>query len=405
MASLRALCQRVQQVVGLGRECREYDYREHWTAFTRQLSRLGNVQEVGRELADEIVWASGTTSVAVYVQGAGDKRYQLVASVGSTRFAGTIDQAAAVPTWLRTNASPTPLPADLLPSIFRSAVPAALGVSIHWRTTLLGFIVLGPRLSGAEYAAEDLEFLAAVAAQAATAITALRLSETSVRPPAAETTAVIHDIKNAVSALSMLVRNAGSNFADPEFQRDAIATLSRTVDRMRRSLVKLSSPDYEQAASQGQPIDLREMIIEATTPLAVEGKIRLVRRLQSVNAAHGDRDALLRVVENLTTNAAEAIEDGGTVTVTLAEEQGHAVISVTDTGCGISADYQERHLFSPFRSTKAGGWGVGLYQTKQAVERQHGTILVESVEGHGATFMVKLPLRTDGEALPLESVR
>jgi hypothetical protein len=93
------------------------------------------------------------------------------------------------------------------------------------------------------------------------------------------------------------------------------------------------------------------------------------------------------------------------VTITLGEDQGYAVISVADTGCGIPDEYRERHLFSPFRSTKQGGWGVGLYQTKQAVESQAGEILVESREGRGTTFTVKLPLCTGVESHPLESVR
>jgi signal transduction histidine kinase len=174
---------------------------------------------------------------------------------------------------------------------------------------------------------------------------------------------------------------------------------------MRRLLVKLSSPDTA-AVSRTEPIDLQELIIEATTPLATDARVRLVRRLRPVQTVYGDRDALLRVVENLTTNAAEAIDREGTVTVTLAEEQGHAIISVADTGCGIPNTYQERHLFSPFRSTKSGGWGIGLYQTKQVVEKQDGEILVDSVEGHGTTFTVKLPLRAEPlESHSLETVR
>jgi signal transduction histidine kinase len=154
-----------------------------------------------------------------------------------------------------------------------------------------------------------------------------------------------------------------------------------------------------------EAIDLQELIIEATTPLASDARVRLVRQLRPVHTVYGDRDALLRVVENLTTNAAEAIDHRGTITVTLGEERGQAVISVADTGCGISEEYQERHLFSPFHSTKKGGWGLGLYQTKQAVENQYGEILVESAEGHGTTFTVKLPLRADVEIDSLESVR
>jgi putative PEP-CTERM system histidine kinase len=219
------------------------------------------------------------------------------------------------------------------------------------------------------------------------------------------TAVAMHDLKNTVSALSLLARNATHNFADPEFQRDATTTLSRTVARMSRLLARLASSDVTPPPATTEAIDLQALIIEATSPLAADAKVRLVRELSPVNTVYGDRDALLRVVENLTTNAAEAIDREGTVTVTLAEEQGHAVISVADTGCGIPVEYQQHHLFSPFRSTKQGGWGIGLYQTKQVVENQDGEIRVESVEGHGTTFTVKLPLRADVDSHSLETVR
>jgi putative PEP-CTERM system histidine kinase len=324
------------------------------------------------------------------------------------RFAGCIEQAA-IPSPLRTASSPVPLADAWLPAVATPGLPAALGAAIRWRTELLGFIILGPRGSGADYTSEDVELLSTVAEQAAAALVASRLTDVAREPRRIEaldrsTAAVIHDLKNSVSALSMLVQNAAGNIADPEFQRDALTTLSRTVERMRRTLSRLSSPDAA-PPSKMEPIDLRELIIEATTPLAGDSRVRLVRRLGSVNTVCGDRDALLRVVENLATNAAEAIDHEGTVTVTLAEERGHAVISIADTGCGITEEYRAHHLFSPFSSTKKDGWGIGLYQSKQVVENQLGEILVESVEGQGTTFTVKLPLRADAESPSLESVR
>ena len=387
----------------------KYDYREQWMTFTRRVSRALGSGDVARELGEYVANASGATSVAVYLDDA-DHAYRLAATVGDTLFVPAIDEAAAVPSWLRTLARPVRVPVDLLPSVGAPGLPAALAVSIHWRTALLGFIVLGPRYSGLDYDAEDMDFLATVAEQAAASIAAARLADAAGQPHTMETadratTAVIHDIKNAVSALSMLARNAADNFSDPEFQRDATITLSHTVERMRRLLVKLSSPEAQTRPSRPEPIDLRELIIEATTPLAADHKVRLVRQLRPVNTVYGDRDALLRVVENLTTNASEAIDHEGTVTVTLVEDEGHAVISVADTGCGIPEEYQERHLFAPFHSTKKDGWGIGLYHTKQMVERQDGEILVESVVGHGTTFTVKLPLRADGETPSLENVR
>jgi putative PEP-CTERM system histidine kinase len=376
--------------------------------FTRRLSRTPGQAEVARGLGEHLTQAVGATSIAVYLDDG--HVYRLAAALGDARFVPAIEHAGAVPARLQTAASPLQLPAELLPSISVSALPAALIVSLPWRSGLLGFLVLGPRSAGIAYGAEDADFLATVAEQAAASIVAARQVEASALPPAARAgdrsmTAVIHDIKNAVSALSMLARNAADSFADPQFRRDAITTLSRTVERMRGSLAKLSSPEATPVPGPTEPIDLQELIIEATTPLAADHKVRLVRQLQPVNPVYGDRDALLRVVENLATNASEAIDHEGTVTVTLAEDQGHAIISVADTGCGISDDYRTRHLFAPFHSTKKDGWGIGLYHTKQMVERQDGEILVESVVGHGTTFTVKLPLRADLENSPVESVR
>jgi putative PEP-CTERM system histidine kinase len=395
--------------IGLSHERAKYDY-EHWMTFTRRMSRLRDAREIAHEVASIVMRTSGPAPVAVYLTGADDPAYRLSASVGSVHFTPRIDSAAAGSSSLRMAGSSMRLPTEFLALLATPALPAALGVPIRWRTGLLGFIVLGPQPTGADYTFEDVEFVATVAAQTAASIMAIRRSEVEVQPRGIETVdrftaAVIHDLKNSVSALSLLARNAVTHFADPDFQHDAITTLSHTVERMRRSLVKLSSPAAPTPPPRTEPIDLQELIIEATTPLTTDAKIRLVRELRPVNAVYGDREALLRVVENLTTNAVEAIDHEGTVTVTLAEEQGHAVISVADTGCGIPDEYQERHLFSPFHSTKNGGWGIGLYETKQVVENQYGEILVESVEGHGTTFTVKLPLRAHADSPTLETVR
>jgi putative PEP-CTERM system histidine kinase len=363
-----------------------YDYERLWPAFTRRLALMNGPDDIARELADLALQASGATSAAVYLADAG-AGYRLSAAAGSTQFAPRVEH----------------------PEVAATFPSGALGVPLRWRGALAGFLVLGPRLSGADYGDEDRRFLTTVTEQAAVALAAAGPLDASPEPRRLETldrftAAVIHDLKNAVAGLSLLARNAADNFGDPEFQRDASITLSRTVERMQRLLARLSSPHATTPVAT-EPIDLRALIIEATTPLAADARIRLVRELGAVNTVYGDRDAILRVVENLATNAAEAIDDEGTVTVTLAEEQGHAVISVADTGCGITEEYRQHHLFSPFRSTKKGGWGIGLYQTKQVVENQDGEIRVESIEGHGTTFTVKLPLRADVESHSLETVR
>ena len=76
--------------------------------------------------------------------------------------------------------------------------------------------------------------------------------------------------------------------------------------------------------------------------------------------------------------------------------------AVTDTGGGMSPEFMKRELFVPFRSTKKGGWGIGLYQAKGIVEAHGGRIEVTSAAGCGTTFTVRLPIepRRPGTTTP-----
>jgi signal transduction histidine kinase len=102
------------------------------------------------------------------------------------------------------------------------------------------------------------------------------------------------------------------------------------------------------------------------------------------------------VIQNLVTNAAQSIGGKGTVILKTFEEDGRAILSVTDTGCGMSEDFVRTSLFAPFRSTKKGGWGIGLYHAKELVEAHGGTIDVSSKEGAGTTISLRLPIGDRG---------
>jgi putative PEP-CTERM system histidine kinase len=262
---------------------------------------------------------------------------------------------------------------------------------------VIGFLLLGLERTGAPYSLDDLEFLSTVAEQAAVAVTTVRLSQSLAQARQFEafhrlTSFVVHDLKNSISALSMLSTNALRHFDDPEFQRDAITTLARTVDRMKQLLGRLSAgaatPDLVV-----RPVDLAGLVLEATLPLSNEPRIALVKDLAPLRAVLGDAEALLRVVQNLVTNALQSIEAKGTVTLATYEEDAMGCLAVTDTGSGMSAEFIRDSLFTPFHSTKPGGWGLGLYQVKTIIERHGGMISVTSTPGHGTTFIVRLPLQ------------
>jgi putative PEP-CTERM system histidine kinase len=375
----------------------KYDYREQWLRFTQRLGSLVSLEQLGPVLVSGVTEAAGAARGALYLADARDGRYHLAGSVELAGIPPALDAGSPIPVQLARESAPLALAGAL-----RESPPGALlgegavAVPLRWAGELVGLMLVGPERAGNPYSREDLEFFMTVGEQAAGVIVTARLSETLAQAREFEafhrlTSFVIHDLKNAVSALSMLSQNAMQHFDDPEFQKDALKTLSRTVDRMKALLARLSAaPDAGRMRSE--PVDLSALALEATRPLD-GGRVSLVKEFAPVAPVPGDGEALLRVIQNLLTNAMEAVRVSGTVTVRSYEEGGQVVCEVTDTGCGMSPEFIQKSLFAPFRSTKSGGWGIGLYQAKGIVDAHGGTIEVTSREGAGSTFRLRLPIR------------
>jgi signal transduction histidine kinase len=111
----------------------------------------------------------------------------------------------------------------------------------------------------------------------------------------------------------------------------------------------------------------------------------------------GDRFALQRVYRNLITNAIQATEPGGRVTIATSRVGDQIQITVTDTGSGIPAD-RISAIFDDFVTTKRRGLGLGLAICKRIVEQLDGTIVVESEVGRGTAFTLRFPARDDRSA-------
>jgi putative PEP-CTERM system histidine kinase len=378
----------------------KYDYREQWRGFTARLSSAVTPAECAPRLLQGVLDAVGATEGALYLICPADGQYRCAAAVGYRAPAPTLDGESVALRRLRAERGPLAL-VDLTldwggsEALQRFASAFALAVPLAWQDRLTGVLLLGPERAGAEYGIEDLEFLATVGEQAAGVLAMAQLSERVAQAREFEafhrlTSFVIHDIKNSVSALSLLSRNALQNFDDPEFQRDAIRTISSAVTRMKSLLGKLSSPSRAEALEMAD-VDLKA-VAEAVVAMVRPGSpVRVVEEIESV-ATRGDLEALRRVLENLVSNAIQAVAGGGRVTVKTYADQGWAVMEVIDTGMGMSDEYVRESLFVPFRSTKPNGWGVGLYQAREIVQRHGGSISVASRQGQGTTFWVRLPL-------------
>ena len=374
----------------------KYDYREQWLRFTQRLGSLVSLEQLGPVLVSGVTEAAGAARGALYLADARDGHYQLTGAVELEGIPTALAAGSPLPARLSGELAPVPLSGGLA-----ATPPGALlgeggvAVPLRWGGELVGFMLVGPERAGTPYSREDLEFFMTVGEQAAGVIVTARLSETLAQAREFEafhrlTSFVIHDLKNAVSALSMLSQNALQHFDDPEFQKDALRTLSRTVDRMKALLARLAAAPGA-GRLRSDPVDLSALALEATRPLD-GGRVSLVKEFAPIATVRGDAEALLKVIQNLVTNAVEAVGGHGTVTVRSYEETDYVVCEVTDTGCGMSSEFIQKSLFAPFKSTKSGGWGIGLYQAKGIVTAHGGTIEVTSREGAGSTFRLRLPV-------------
>jgi two-component system NtrC family sensor kinase len=123
----------------------------------------------------------------------------------------------------------------------------------------------------------------------------------------------------------------------------------------------------------------------------------LVRKIEPTPQVRCLPDEINQVWTNLIHNALQAMDHKGTLTIGLRREGEHALVSISDTGCGIPPELRER-IFQPFFTTKAAGegTGLGLDIVRKIVEKHAGKITVESEVGLGSTFTVHLPMTGAG---------
>jgi putative PEP-CTERM system histidine kinase len=381
-----------------------YDYREQWRQFTRRLGSLLTMNELAPELLTAVMDTVGAGRGLLYLAEGPPGHLRLTAASGAVQPVGTLELPTDTLRALVSKRAAVPLEprgvGRLTTGVVSDPNPEAdepgVLVPLIWREDLIGLITLGPERTGRGYSIEDLELLTTLGEQAAGTVVTVQLSEKIAVAREFEVfhrfaSFVIHDLKNSIAALSMLTQNIGEHFDDPEFRRDAVHTLKKTVARMTALLARLSAGPSAYPLRL-ETVDLPALVDETVTLLKIGKRIRFVKRLNPLPPVMADADALQRVIQNLVTNAIEATDGDGQVTLTTYVEDDRAVLCVADNGHGIPPEFLQRSLFAPFRSTKKGGWGIGLYQARNLVEAHGGTIEVASREGEGTSFWVKLPL-------------
>jgi signal transduction histidine kinase len=212
-----------------------------------------------------------------------------------------------------------------------------------------------------------------------------------------------HELRTPVHAIQLTAENVAAEANGNAQLLTDMGSITKSTDRMAKlidDMMMLTKMELQQVPMKVAPVQLDELIADAVQelkPAFEEKKISLTIHATQSAVVQGDRDSLYRVFSNLLQNALRYTDSGGTVEINMATNNGQTCVSVTDTGIGMSAVDLAR-IFDRFfradksRSRAAGGSGLGLAIVKSICEYHKGSISVDSVEGKGSTFIVKLPV-------------
>lgn len=377
----------------------KYDYRREWSRFSQELSSIIDlnilVEIIGRTISQLV----DVKEIALLLpQREGD--FVLFWGSNLSQEENGIPQNKEFFDWIWRYGKPVNIRQiedsykDVRQSLQR--LGTALLVPLISKRELVALLSLGEKKKG--YSREDMEILETIGDHSAMAILNARLNQSLVATKQLESfhklsSFIIHDLKNSISTLSLLVRNANNHLQEPDFQRSMLTTVTQAVERMNSLMGKLRTVSQEGKINQG-PVDLNSLVEGTLSKLRTgeRKEIEVEKHLNGIPLVKGDPDLLEKVVLNLMLNGIEAMPQGGRLKVSTAKEsQGErAELKVADTGVGMSESFIRNSLFKPFQTSKRKGLGLGLYQSKEIVKAHGGQIKVESKKGEGTTFTLKL---------------
>ena len=200
---------------------------------------------------------------------------------------------------------------------------------------------------------------------------------------------MMHDLKNSVAQLKLIVTNAQRHRHNPEFIDDAIGTIANTAERMTKLIEQLrgsTSADHHVTA------DLRELARTAVARCSYRSPVPVLEPGPPVMVI-ANAERLSVVIEHIVRNAQDATSENGKVSVSVGQTGREAQLLVEDSGAGMDADFLRNRLFRPFDSTKGSkGMGIGAYQVREYIRVLGGDVEVQSSPGQGTRFAVSLPV-------------
>ncbi len=409
---------------------KKYDYRDLLKTFTNEVLTVLDLQQLPDQTVAGLVRILKLESASVFLHRKDKKVFEMASSIGVKERGIFFDESHMLISYIKTSGeyilrdkSVDGMETGELKETFnRLNAQLCLPISLH--DDLIGILCLGMKKSGEDFTQEDIDILSTLARTEAIAIANAQLfdelSRTQAEAAQREKMAVIgtlaaginHEICNPLGIVrgqcEMFLLNSRDGFYKDKnvdellkISSEVMAKVIKETDRATSITKKLSG-----FAKPSKRSELEEVTVEKE----VEEVLGLVGHDLTLNNIDvqkdfprnfpiilGDRKQVQEVFFNIIRNAAQAMEEStqGRIAISGFVDNGSIVVRIADNGPGIPQD-KIAQIFNPFYTTKAPGkgTGLGLFIVKQVVEKNKGTIAVESEVGVGTTFALRFPSAT-----------
>ena len=388
-----------------------YDYREEWLRFTAILSSGSSPQEMGLTVVKALANLVEAPSGALWLRRGVEaelhpvvhwnlpqqdqaepvassfceflRERNWIVDTQQIRSQSQEYQAVTLPEWLLADAR------------YWLVIPLIVG------RELLGLVLLGRPRAPIEVNWEVRDLLKTASSQAASYLAQMQAAEALLEARKFDafnrmSAFVVHDLKNIVTQLSLMMRNAKRLRDNPEFQQDMLDTVENSLEKMRQLMLQLR--EGEKAAwLESSGVDLVGIAKRLAAAADAKGR-RLNLQLSQGLRTRGHEDRVERVLGHVVQNAFDASDAEAAVSLILEQNGSMARLIISDQGCGMSEEFVQNRLFKPFQTTKSSGMGIGAYESYQYLQELGGKISVDSKLKIGTTVTISLPLFHSGGA-------
>ena len=381
-----------------------YDYREEWLRFTKTLSSQNSPQEMGQQVVRGLADLLESPGGGLWMKNRGEStfsqvsRWNLAQSEVKEDGNSPLCQFMATSGWVinleEFRSSARRYGQLSLPQWLQEIQQAWLIVPLNVGDEMIGFVVLARARTHLEVNWEVNDLLKTAGRQAASFLAQMQATEALLEVRKFDafnrmSAFVVHDLKNIVTQLSLMMKNAQRHSQNPEFQKDMLLTVENSLDRMRQMMLQLREGATPPGTAVG--VNLCEVVSRIEAMAASRGRtleVSIVHRI----GTRGHEERLERVIGHVVQNAFDATNATGRVRLSLGRQGGQARIEVADTGQGMSREFIRDRLFKPFQTTKEAGMGIGAYESFQYIQELGGKIEVDSELSKGTKVTMLLPL-------------